>query len=223
MMARLFDKALGRLNEVRRENGLEPIDSVLQNFERADRLLLLTSRAFEYEQYSPPPNVRITGPRLDDPAWAGDWTPPAGDGPLVLVGMSSTFMDHGDVLQRATTALGELPVRGLVTTGRAIPVESIDAPPNVTVVERAPHSEVLPPRLGRRNPRGTRDRDQGAGGRSARRGAAAGPRPAGQRGARGASRRRPEAEAEGVERGDRGSGSATARRARDCGRRAPDR
>jgi MGT family glycosyltransferase len=73
----------------------------------------------------------------------GDWTPPAGDDPLVLVGMSSTFMDQADVLQRITTALGELPVRGLVTTGPAIPVESIDAPPNVTLVERAPHSEVL--------------------------------------------------------------------------------
>jgi MGT family glycosyltransferase len=143
VLARLFDKRLATLNAVRRENGLEPIESVLQNFERADRLLLLTSRAFEYEQYSPPRNVRITGPRLDDPAWAGDWAPPAGDAPLVLVGMSSTFMDHGEVLQRAATALGRLPVRGLVTTGRAIPVDSIDAPANVTVVERAPHSEVL--------------------------------------------------------------------------------
>jgi UDP:flavonoid glycosyltransferase YjiC (YdhE family) len=57
--------------------------------------------------------------------------------------MSSTFMDHADVLQRAATALGELPVRGLVTTGPAIPAGSIDAPANVTVVERAPHSEVL--------------------------------------------------------------------------------
>ena len=143
VLARLFDKRLDQLNEMRRENGLEPIDSVLQNFERADRLLLLTSRAFEYEQYSPPPNVRILGPRLDDPVWAGDWTPPPGDAPLVLVGMSSTFMDHGDVLQRAATALGGLPVRGLVTTGRTIPIDSIDAPANVTVVERAPHSEVL--------------------------------------------------------------------------------
>ena len=30
-------------------------------------------------------------------------------------------MDHADVLQRAATALGELPVRGFVTTGPAIP------------------------------------------------------------------------------------------------------
>jgi MGT family glycosyltransferase len=143
MMARLFDKGLDQLNEARRANGLEPIASVLQNFERADRLLLMTSRAFEYESYSPPPNVRVTGPRLDDPAWAGDWTAPAGDEPLVLVGMSSTFMDHRDVLQRATSALGELPVRGLVTTGPAIAPDELDASANVTVVERAPHSQVL--------------------------------------------------------------------------------
>jgi MGT family glycosyltransferase len=143
LMARLFDKGLDELNAVRRANGLEPRTSVLENFEHADRLLLMTSSAFEYEQFTPPPNVRITGPRLDDPAWVGDWTPPAGDDPLVLVGMSSTFMDHADVLQRAATALGDLPVRGLVTTGPAVPAGSIDAPANVTVVERAPHSEVL--------------------------------------------------------------------------------
>jgi MGT family glycosyltransferase len=143
VMARLFDKGLGQLNEVRRANGLEPAGSVLENFTRADRLLLMTSRAFEYEQFSPPPNVRLVGPRLDDPAWAGGWTPPAGDEPLVLVGMSSTYMDHADVLQRAATALGSLPVRGLVTTGPSIPVDAIDAPANVTVVERAPHREVL--------------------------------------------------------------------------------
>ena len=143
VMARLFDKGLDQLNEVRRANGLEPIASVLENFERADRLLLMTSSAFEYESFTPPPNVRLVGPRLDDPAWVGSWTPPAGDEPLVLVGMSSTFMDHADALQRAATALAGLPVRGLVTTGPAIPVETIDAPANVTVVERAPHSEVL--------------------------------------------------------------------------------
>jgi MGT family glycosyltransferase len=143
LMARLFDKSLDQLNDVRRTNGLEPRQSVLENFERADRLLLMTSRAFEYEQFTPPPNVRLVGPRLDDPAWVGEWTPPAGDDLLVLVGMSSTFMDHGDVLQRAATALGELPVRGVVTTGPAIPAGSIDAPANVTVLERAPHREVL--------------------------------------------------------------------------------
>src|SRR5215207_6498755 len=39
-MGRLFDKGLDQLNEARRANGVEPIASVLENFERADRLLL---------------------------------------------------------------------------------------------------------------------------------------------------------------------------------------
>ena len=143
LMKRVFDKGLDQLNAARRANGLAPAGSVLENFERADRLLLMTSEAFEYESFTPPPNVRLVGPRLDDPAWVGDWTPPAGDKPLVLVGMSSTFMDHAEALQAATDALGRLPVRGLVTTGPAIPLDAIRAPDNVTLVERAPHNAVL--------------------------------------------------------------------------------
>jgi MGT family glycosyltransferase len=52
-------------------------------------------------------------------------------------------MDQAGVLQRVATALGELPVRGLVTTGPAVDPDEIDAPSNVTVVRHAPHSEVL--------------------------------------------------------------------------------
>jgi len=138
-----FDRGLGDLNEARRENGLAPIDGVLDSYSRCDRLIVLTSRAFEYEVYSPPANVRLTGPRLDDPAWTEPWTPPPGDAPLVLVGMSSTYMDHAAVLQRAADALGDLPVRGVLTTGPAIGLDEIDAPANVTVIRSAPHSQVL--------------------------------------------------------------------------------
>ena len=79
------------------------------------------------------------------PAWADDtaWTPPDGDGPLVLVAMSSTFQDDVDCLQRITDALGTLPVRGLVTTGPAIAADAIRAPANVTLVASAPHREVM--------------------------------------------------------------------------------
>jgi MGT family glycosyltransferase len=143
VFTRLFDRGLAALNEARRQNGLQPLDHVLDSYARADRLLVLSAPAFDYATYRPPANVRVTGPRLDDPAWAADWTPPPGDAPLVLVGMSSTYMGHGDILQRAVTALGSLPVRGLVTTGPAIGVEEIAAPANVTVTESAPHSKVL--------------------------------------------------------------------------------
>jgi MGT family glycosyltransferase len=143
VVSRVFDGGLEALNGARRDNGLAPVDHVLDMYARADRLLVLTSRAFDYGSFRPPANVRVTGPRLDDPAWAGNWTAPAGDAPLVLVAMSSTYMSHRDVMQRAASALGELPVSGLVTTGPAIAVEEIDAPPNVTVVGSAPHSQVL--------------------------------------------------------------------------------
>jgi MGT family glycosyltransferase len=143
MTTRLFDRGLDDLNAARRANGLAPVPHVLDQFTLADRILLLTSRAFEFDQYAPPSMVRFCGPRLDDPAWAGDWTPPPGDAPLVLVGLSSTFMDHADLLRRVAAALGQLPVRGLVTTGPAIDPASVDAPANVDVVRSAPHSRVL--------------------------------------------------------------------------------
>ena len=41
------------------------------------------------------------------------------------------------------TALGSLPVRGLVTTGPVVDPEQIEAPDGVTVVRSAPHREVL--------------------------------------------------------------------------------
>ncbi len=143
MTTRLFDRGLDDLNAARRANGVAPLAHVLDQFGQADRVLILTSRAFEFDEYAPPDYVRFCGPRLDDPAWAGDWAPPAGDDPLVLVGLSSTFMDHRDVLQNAVTALGSLPVRGIATTGPAIDPGQITAPSNVDVVRSAPHSEVL--------------------------------------------------------------------------------
>ena len=144
MTTRLFDKGLDDLNATRRANGLAPLRHALDQFTEAERVLILTSRAFEFEQYSPPSHVRFCGPRLDDPAWTGDWQMPEGDDPLVLVGLSSTFMDHEALLGRIASALGELPVRALITTGPAIDPTAIDAPANVTVVRSAPHSQVLP-------------------------------------------------------------------------------
>ena len=75
------------------------------------------------------------------------WTEPVelpdGDAPLVLVGLSTTFMDQSAAIARIAQALGTLPVRGLITTGPAIDPASISAPANVKVVQSAPHSEVL--------------------------------------------------------------------------------
>jgi MGT family glycosyltransferase len=140
---RIWNKGLPSLNETRASLGLAPLRRLLDQFECADRVLVLTSTAFDFPAVLPD-NVRYVGPQLDDPEWVEPWTPPVEDErPLVLVAMSSTFMDHVDQLQRAVTALGSLPVRGLVTTGPAVDPSEIEAPDNVVLVRSAPHTQVL--------------------------------------------------------------------------------
>lgn len=142
----LIDRyALPGINAVRAAYGLDPVARTWSQLLRARRLLVLTSSTFDFPA-KVPANVRYVGPILDDPAWAAGepWEPPQGDAPLVLVAMSSTFQNHVACLQRITDALGSLPVRGVVTTGPAVPPGAIRAPVNVTVTASAPHREILP-------------------------------------------------------------------------------
>jgi len=144
VVEREWNKGLRSLNETRASLSLPRLPRLLAQYDRADRILALTGSAFDFPA-ALPANVRYVGPQLDDPAWAEPWTPPPADGrPLVLVAMSTTFMDHVDQLQRAVSALGTLDVRGLVTTGPAIDPGQIVAPANVAVVRSAPHRAVLP-------------------------------------------------------------------------------
>jgi UDP:flavonoid glycosyltransferase YjiC (YdhE family) len=59
------------------------------------------------------------------------------------VATSSIFQHQTGLLQRIAQALGHLPVRGLITTGLAVDPQEIQAPPNVEVVQAAPHRQVL--------------------------------------------------------------------------------
>ncbi len=143
--ARLMDRyALKPVNALRTQYRLVPVETTWGQLHRARRQLVLTSAAFDFPA-ALPENARYVGPILDDPAWATDepWTAPTGEGPLVLVAMSSTFQNHVECLQRITDALGSLPVRGLVTTGPAVSADAIHAPANVTVTVSAPHSRVM--------------------------------------------------------------------------------
>ncbi len=143
--AHMIDRyALERINALRLDYELAPIATTWEQVRRARRQLILTSEAFDFPAELPD-SARDVGPILDDPVWASDkpWTPPAGDAPLVLVAMSSTFQNQAACLQRVADALGTLPVRGLVTVGPAIAPEAIRAPANVSVMASAPHREVL--------------------------------------------------------------------------------
>jgi MGT family glycosyltransferase len=143
--AGLATKGLARpLNRIRAEYGLEAVTDLFAQLDSAARVLVLSSVSFDFPARLPT-NVRYVGPQLDDPAWAtgaDDWRP-NGHGPLVLVAMSSIYQHQSDLLGTVATVLGSLPVRAVITTGRAVEPASVLAPGNVRVVRAAPHRDVL--------------------------------------------------------------------------------
>jgi UDP:flavonoid glycosyltransferase YjiC (YdhE family) len=145
-MGLVLDRFAGGLNPVLAANGRPPVRDLFELFDRCAEVLVLTSPSFDFSSPHIPANVHFVGPQLDDPAWAaeaGDWRPP-GEAPLVLVATSSIYQDQVDLLRRVATALGGLPVRGVLTTGRAVDPAEVPAPANVRVVRAAPHRAVLP-------------------------------------------------------------------------------
>jgi MGT family glycosyltransferase len=144
MASWLLARTLSRLNEVAASYGQTPLRDVFELFDRCSRVLVMTSPSFDFKAPGLPQNVRYVGPQLDDPDWATalEWSRP-GNEPLVLVATSSVYQDQVSLLRRVAEALGRLPVQGVLTTGRAVEPSEIPAPPNVQVLQTAPHRRVL--------------------------------------------------------------------------------
>lgn len=138
----MWNAHLAPLNAARAELDLAPLSGVWEQLDHAERVLVLSSPAFDFEAELPG-NVRYVGPRFEDPTWADEWQSPACDDPLVLTSLSTGNMDQLALLRRIVDALGALPVRGVVTTGHAIDPEELPSHPQVQVVRSAPHRAVL--------------------------------------------------------------------------------
>jgi len=70
--------------------------------------------------------------------------PDASAPPLVVVSLSTTwFPGQTDAYQHIATALGSLPVRGVITLGGLRPDRELDLPPNVRAMDRADHGELF--------------------------------------------------------------------------------
>ena len=132
------------LNAIRAEYGLAPVADLFDQLDHLTRVLVLSSASFDFPARLPA-NVRYVGPQLDDPDWApaGDGWRPDGHGPLVLVAMSSIYQRQAEVLRTVASALASLPVRAVITTGRAVRPDEVPAPAHVRVVASAPHRDVL--------------------------------------------------------------------------------
>src|SRR5262245_661925 len=135
---------LAGLNAVRARFDLPPLARFLDQAARARRQLVMTSASFDFPGRLPD-NARYVGPVLDEPAWttSAKWTAPAGNHPLVLVALSSTFQDQIACLQRIVDGLSSLEVRAVVTTGPAVDPAALRPSGGVAIIESAPHREVL--------------------------------------------------------------------------------
>jgi UDP:flavonoid glycosyltransferase YjiC (YdhE family) len=136
------------LNALRHSHSLAPVESIGELVSAADRLLFLTSPAFDYPG-PVPANARWAGVVTDPDDPPPPPRPLAGDGPpnqqtAVLVSFSTTFQRQAAILERVIEALAELPVQAVVTCGPAITPSQLPAVPNVRIVAAAPHRELLP-------------------------------------------------------------------------------
>jgi hypothetical protein len=85
LIGRQWNRGLGPLNQVRKSLGLNPSHDFWDQVRRARKMLVLTSRSFDFAAELPD-NVRYVGPVLDDPTWATGrqpWGLPAGEHPVV--------------------------------------------------------------------------------------------------------------------------------------------
>ena len=141
--SRLWERGRPGLNAARAQRGLEALSSLWAQWDRAARVLVLTSAHFDLPAQLPA-NVRYVGPVLDDPVWTEPFEPPAGTQPLVVVGLSSTPM-KGNVgmLRRIVFALDGLPVRAVVPTGPAVDPADVSGTPSVVVVRSVPHAQLF--------------------------------------------------------------------------------
>jgi MGT family glycosyltransferase len=145
----LYGRGLPALNEARAQLGLDPLGHPWEQFDRANRVLVLTSAAFDFPATQLPPNVRYVGPQLDEPVWAEPWQSPwtpdqDHSDPLVVVGFSTTPQQQEPVLHQIIAALGGLRVRGLVTVGPALDPAAFHPPANVVVRASVAHTQVFP-------------------------------------------------------------------------------
>jgi len=142
----MFDSFLPALNEARARFGLAPLSRTLDQV-RPDRLLLATSPSFDLPVASLPDFIRYVGPLLEQPAWIDRQTPSApsaDERPLVLVSLSTTYQGQDATLTAIVGALADLPVRGVVTLGKALEGLQMPAPANVKIVAGASHDDILP-------------------------------------------------------------------------------
>ena len=110
------------------------------------RVLVFTAPELDFAARVPlPDSVRFVGPAFEpsDESWTSPW-PADDDRPLVVVSLSTTYMQQEDLARRVLEAVAELPVRVLLTAGPALDTSGLTPGPNTVVAPFVPHRAVFP-------------------------------------------------------------------------------
>jgi len=140
-IARIYRRdGLPALNRARQGLGLPPLRSPFDQYDRAARVLILASAAFDFPVRRLPPNVHYVGAPTDDAGavWDDPWLA-EDDRPLVVASLSTLAQGQAPVLGHVLKALDGMPVRALVTTGPSLDPAQFRAPANVRLEAFVPH------------------------------------------------------------------------------------
>lgn len=144
--ADLLNEFLPDMNQARACLELAPFAHVFDIYDRADRVLLGISQAFDFDADDLPQNTRYIGPLLDQPgwtdAWEGSWTRGA-NSPRALISFSTGAQGQADVVQRVVNAMGRVDIDAVLTTGPSLDLQQMKPPKNVRVFISAPHDAVM--------------------------------------------------------------------------------
>jgi MGT family glycosyltransferase len=143
LFQRMIAAGLTPLNEARQALKLSPLDSTMEQYTRATRILLTTYKFFDKPGPEVPQQAVYVGSQLDLPEHASEG-PRNGSLPLVLVSLSTAYQAQESLLARIVHALSSLPVHAMVLTGEASDKQGVQSRDNIEVKSFVPHASVLP-------------------------------------------------------------------------------
>jgi UDP:flavonoid glycosyltransferase YjiC (YdhE family) len=139
-----FNARIDEVNSVGSRHKVAPASSYRELLEADQVLVFSYGQGFD-EHPRLPDNVVHVGPlRSIDPESQGKYEPASSSTPLVVVALSTSYMDQHAVLQKICDAVAGLPVQVLVTTGQAVAPDSLFIGPNTDAQTFVAHDLVLP-------------------------------------------------------------------------------
>jgi MGT family glycosyltransferase len=143
---RLLRTGVPLLNKARAEQGLAPLDRWAEQLLRAQEVCVMTAPELDFSSRGAlPPNVRYVGPAFEpySHCWDSPW-PDTNSDPLVVISLSTSYMNQRALAQRILDAVAALPVRALLTTGPALETTQLQIPASARTAAFIPHRSVFP-------------------------------------------------------------------------------